>query len=289
MKIAFLGIGAMGSRIAQNLMASGYELQIWNRTLEKCKALEKLGAKVCDTPAAAVKDVDVAIAMVTDDRASEDVWLNQTTGAITGLNLDTIVLEYSTLTPHWCRKLAADINHRGCEFLDAPVVGSRPQAEAKALIHLVGGRHEVLEKVREVVAASSSTIHHIGEVGMATTLKLAVNTLFAVQVASLGEVLGVLSRGGMEIQEAVTLLNQLPTTSPALKGIGLVISANNYSPLFPIDLVQKDLSYAELANSTKANTPLTTTTRKLYQEAIAQGYGEKNIAAVAKLFLPEIM
>ena len=110
--------------------------------------------------------------------------------------------------------------------------------------------------------------------------------LFAIQVAAFGEVLGMLNKGGIETQKAIALLNQLPTTSPALKGIGMAISADNYSPLFPIDLVQKDLGYAEqLADSTEKNTSLTTVTRKLFQQAQQQGYGEENIAAVAKLFL----
>ena len=285
-KIAFFGIGAMGERIAINLINAGYELQVWNRTQEKCQRLVSMGATAYDSPRKAVENVNIAIAMLTDDKASREVWLKETTGAIYGLGENTLAIEYSTLSPNWCRELAIAISHHNCEFIDAPVVGSRPQAEAGKLIHLVGGQSDSLTQVRDILNASSSGVYHIGEVGMGMTMKLAVNGLFGVQVAALGEVLGVLQRAGISVESAVNLLNEMPITSPALKGIGALVASGNYAPLFPINLGEKDLRYLErLGLSNNSQMSVVTAIRQIYQEAQQTGYGDDNISGVAQLYL----
>ena len=285
-KIAFFGIGAMGERIAINLINAGYELQVWNRTQEKCQRLVSMGATAYDSPRKAVENVNIAIAMLTDDKASREVWLKETTGAIYGLGENTLAIEYSTLSPNWCRELAIAISHHNCEFIDAPVVGSRPQAEAGKLIHLVGGQSDSLTQVRDILNASSSAVYHIGEVGMGMTMKLAVNGLFGVQVAALGEVLGVLQRAGISVESAVNLLNEMPITSPALKGIGALVASGNYAPLFPINLGEKDLRYLErLGLSNNSQMSVVTAIRQIYQEAQQTGYGDDNISGVAQLYL----
>lgn len=284
--IAFLGIGAMGERIATNLINAGYQLQIWNRTAQRCQSLVAKGATAYDSPKEAVRQADIAIAMVTDNQASCEVWLERSTGAIHGLKPNTITIESSTLTPAWCRELAQEIERRNCHFLDAPVVGSRPQAEERKLIYLVGGQTNIVEQIREILAASSTTIHHIGEVGTGMTMKLAVNTLFGIQVAALSETLAILNKTGVSEEVAVDLLNKIPTTSPALKGIGTLIKNKNHTALFPIDLVAKDFYYSEqLGQSVKAKTPTIKAIRHIYQEAVEAGYGRDNISGIARLFL----
>lgn len=286
--IAFLGIGAMGERIAANLINAGYQLHIWNRTAQKCQNLVAKGAKAYNTPQEAVRSVDVAIAMVTDNRASREVWCNKTTGAIHGLKPNTIVIELSTLTPAWCRELAHQISKRNCNFLDAPVVGSRPQAENKQLTYLVGGQANILERVEEMLTVNSGAIYHVGEVGTGMTMKLAINALFGIQVAALSEILGIVSKTGISVKSAVNLLNQTPITSPALKSIGTLIQNQNYAPLFPIDLVEKDFDYGEqLGQYVAADTFTITAVKQIYQKAQEAGYGEDNIASVAKLFLDD--
>ena len=134
--------------------------------------------------------------------------------------------------------------------------------------------------------ASSSGVYHIGEVGMGMTMKLAVNGLFGVQVAALGEVLGVLQRAGISVESAVNLLNEMPITSPALKGIGALVASGNYAPLFPINLVEKDLRYLErLGLSNNSQMSVVTAIRQIYQEAQQTGYGDDNISGVAQLYL----
>ncbi len=284
--ITILGMGAMGSRMAENILNNGYKLKIWNRTPDKCKPLVSRGAQQFLTAKEAVKNSDVVISMLSDDIASKSVWLGSQTGALTGLTAKTVVIECSTLTPSCSMELSSKVTTVGSEYIEAPVIGSRPQAENSQLLYLVGGETHVLDKVQTLLNVNSNAIHYIGAVGLAMSMKLAINGLFGVQVAALGEMLGMLNQIGVDQNTAITLLNKLPTTSPALAGIGLGISANNYSPLFPIDLVEKDFSYLlQLAKSKHCTTPLTTTTLDIYQHAQHSGLGNSNISGVAQLYL----
>lgn len=282
--VAILGLGAMGVRMAANLLDAGYTLRVWNRTPGSEQSLVERGAIACVSPREAAKEADVVIAMLTDDDASRVVWLDSEVGAIHGFKSGAVAIECSTLSPAWCGELADQINNSGADFLEAPIVGSRPQMEAHQIIHLVAGENDTLGRVRNVLETSASAIHYTGAVGTAMTMKLAINMLFATQVAALAEVLGVLGRAEMPIEKAVSLLNELPTTSPALKGIGTLISSGNYEPLFPVSLVKKDLGYfTQFAQSLCSERPLAMTVYGRYKAAIEKGYGANHISGVARL------
>jgi 3-hydroxyisobutyrate dehydrogenase len=285
-QIAVLGLGAMGSRIASNLLKAGHNVIIWNRSPHSAVALVAQGATVADSPKAAAQEAEIVISMVTDNEASQAVWLDPETGAAMGLTQGAIAIELSTLTVGWITKLATEIECRGFAFLEAPVVGSRPQAEAKNLIALVGGKAEVLAQVQEVLqSAGSSTIHHIGAVGQGMAMKLAVNALFGIQVVALAEAMGILTRNGITSLKAIEWLRALPVLSPAAQNAGFLMLETIHSPLFPIELVAKDFRYViETAKATDAPVPVSMAIHAVYQEAITQGHGGDNITGVAQLF-----
>ncbi|MGD1854294.1 MAG: NAD(P)-dependent oxidoreductase [Leptolyngbyaceae cyanobacterium] len=284
MDIAVLGMGAMGARITGRLVAAGHSLHIWNRTPERCQPLVGEGVAVYRSPRDAAQMADVVIAMVADDEASRQVWLDPLTGAMDGLQKGAIALEYSTLTPGWGRELAQKMTSFNHRFLAAPVVGSRPQADSGQLIQLVGGDVATLDAVQPILECHSAVIYSVGDVTTSLTLKLAVNTLLGIQVAALGEVLGILHKVGMPPSAAVDLLNQMPTASPALKGIGTLMVAQNYAPLFPIDLIEKDLRYAQaVAQALGSKVPVIDSAWAVYRQAQESGYGADNIAGVAQL------
>lgn len=286
-RIAVLGSGAMGSRIVQNLLSANYQVVVHNRTAEKAKPLVDRGAIFAPTPREAAEQADVVLSMVTDNAASRTVWLDPETGAAAALNKNSIVIESSTLTVDWTRELAAEIERRGATFLDAPVVGSRPQAEAGKLIYLVGGKAETLAQVQPVLlSAGASVVHHIGAVGQGMLMKLAVNALFGIQVAALAEAIGLLGKDGISPEKAMACLGELPVISPAAKGAGSLMVANRHEPLFPIELVEKDLRYLIVTAQTfNASTPASTAIHQIYQEAIAKGHSNDNITGVAQLFI----
>ncbi|NEQ70354.1 MAG: NAD(P)-dependent oxidoreductase [Symploca sp. SIO2D2] len=284
-RIAVLGMGAMGSRIAQKLLKTNHQVIVYNRTADKAKLLVEQGAIYAAKPREAAEQAEIVISMVTDDLASRAVWLDPETGAILGLSKNAIAIESSTLTVNWTRELAAAIEGRGAEFLDAPVVGSRPQADAGKLIYLVGGKVEILRKVQDILLSVGATVYHIGSLSQGMAMKLAVNALFGIQVAALAEVLGMLTKHGVTSAKAMECLGSLPIISPAAKGAGNLILANNQTPMFPISLVEKDFRYIiQTAQAVNAQTPTSAAIHQIYQNAIAQGYGNDNITGIAQLF-----
>ncbi|MEO0395263.1 MAG: NAD(P)-dependent oxidoreductase [Cyanobacteria bacterium P01_A01_bin.137] len=284
--IAFLGMGAMGARIATRLLTVGHSLRVWNRTPERCQPLVEQGATAHNSPRQAAETAAVVIVMVANDDASRQVWLDEKTGAMGGLRQGAVALEYSTLTPSWSHELAQIMSNLNHPFLVAPVVGSRPQAETGQLIQLVGGDLTTLTSVQAILASHSAVIHPVGDATNSMGLKLAINTLFGIQVAALSEVLGLLQKTGMTPSTAIDWLNQMPTTSPALKGIGALMAAQNYAPLFPVDLVEKDFRYAQLfAQTVGAPVPTIEAVREVYQQAQQAGYGADNIAGIAQLYV----
>jgi len=132
----------------------------------------------------------------------------------------------------------------------------------------------------------ASDIHHVGPVGTAGRMKLAINALFAIQVSALSEVLSTLENSQIDITHAIELFNKLPVTSPALAGVGSQIASRSYAPLFPIKLVEKDLNYLiNTAINMDKKTPITQASRYVFHSAIDKGYGEHNISGVAQLYL----
>jgi 3-hydroxyisobutyrate dehydrogenase len=285
--VAVIGLGAMGSRLAHNLLNAGYSVIVHNRTIEKAQSLVDRGATFVPTPRAAAEQSDVVLSMVTDDEISRQVWLAAETGAILGLTPDKIAIEMSTLTVDWIQELGAAIAQSGAGFLDAPVVGSRPQAEVGKLISLVGGQAETLTQAGSILtAAGVATLHHVGSVGQGMTMKLAVNALFGIQVAALAELLGLLSKNGISPEKAMECLGDLPVLSLAAKGAGSLMVSQNHAPLFPIDLVEKDLRYVtQTAKSLEATIPTTDAVIDIYRTTIAQGHGSENITGVVQLFV----
>jgi len=284
--ICILGTGAMGSRVATNLINKGFNISIYNRTKNNAIELIKQGAHYFSTPAQAVADADLVISMLTDDNAAKSVWLDLQNGALLAMKKNAIAIESSTLSINSISQLNSAFTKHNIAFLDAPVLGSRPQAESATLVFLVGGEKTVLSKASCVLEKLSSAIHYIGKSGSGATMKLAVNAYFGTQVTALSEVIGVLEKAGINKQQSVQLFNQLPTTSPALQGIGQLIANENFTPFFPIELVEKDFSYTlNLAEQINAKTPTIIASHLSYKLAIVNGYAKDNIAGVAQMYI----
>jgi 3-hydroxyisobutyrate dehydrogenase-like beta-hydroxyacid dehydrogenase len=274
--------------MAKRLLKAGHKVVVYNRTRERAQALEGEGAAWAGSPREAAERCDIVISMVTDDAASRALWLDPDdpkSGAVAGLRKGAIAIESSTVTPSWVRQLGEAVAGRGAELLDAPVVGSRPQAEAGALIYLVGGAEAPVAAAREILAALGGTLHHVGPAGSGTILKLAVNALFGCQVAALAEIVGMVRRAGLDPKSAIELLGKMPIASPALQGVGAQMAARAFAPLFPVNLVEKDFRYVlEAAAQVQAATPVCAAVREVYAQAQRQGHGEENISGVVQVF-----
>ncbi|WP_129790491.1 NAD(P)-dependent oxidoreductase [Sphingosinicella sp. CPCC 101087] len=244
--VAVLGLGLMGGGMARQLVARGFPVSIWNRTPERTRAPGLEGARVAETPADAVRDASLVIAMLATDEASRSVWLGSD-GALSAMKGGAVAVESSTLTVDWVRALAAEMASRGVDFLDAPVTGSRDQAASGALKFLVGGDARVLSRARPVLDALGTEIEHLGPVGSGATLKLVNNFLCGVQAASLAEAVAMIERSGLDPARSLALLGAGAPGSPLVRAVGQRMLDRSYAPHFLVPLMAKDLTYAAAA------------------------------------------
>jgi 3-hydroxyisobutyrate dehydrogenase len=270
----------MGAGMAANRLKAGFSLTVFNRTAAKAQGLVGAGAHFASTPAAAAKGASVIISMLADDAASREVWLGKE-GALEAAEKSAVLIESSTVSPAWIAELAAVAAQRGSNFLDAPVTGSRMQAEAGQLSFLVGGSEAALEKAAPVLKAMSKEIVHLGSVGSGAKMKLINNFLCGVQVASLAEGLTWIERSGLDREKALSVLKSGAPGSPLLGAISARMVSKKYDVNFLLRLMTKDLLYAQ-NEATGCNVDLKTAevARSLFEVAIAQGFGDEDMSSV---------
>jgi 3-hydroxyisobutyrate dehydrogenase len=280
--IAFIGLGTMGSAMAQNLLQSGFSVVVYNRTRDRALPLQALGAEIADTPKAAAQNADAVFTMVTDDAASRAVWLGEQ-GILAGVNPQTILIESSTVSPNWIRELSD--RAEGLRLLDAPVAGSQPQAIDKELIFLVGGDRDTVAQASPLFQAMGKSVMHLGGLGSGILMKLISNLMIGVQVATLAEALNFAQNSGLDMVKVVQALSNGSAGSPVVRAKAAQIAAQNFTPNFALHLLHKDLGYA-LEEAGKHNAPLPTTAiaREFYRMAMKQGLGDRDFTAIARVF-----
>ncbi len=280
-KVAFLGLGAMGSRMAKRLVEAGHSLTVYNRTPGKAAELKLVGAKVALTPAEAVTGAEFVFSMVTDDNAARDVWFKHQHPAIQALVPDQSVIECSTVSPGWTKELAQAVERKSAHFLECPVAGSRPQAESGKLICFLGGKTSATEKLSEILKPLSEATFHVGDVGSGAVFKLLANGYFLAQIAALKEVMDVAKKAGLKTKQVNEIFQMLPATSPALKGILQLVAAGNTDPRFTAGLVEKDLRYLiDLSSELNANDGVFSQTHDYFERAVKEGSGGKNASII---------
>lgn len=280
--VAILGLGIMGSGMAGRLLAANFPLAVYNRDHDKCVPFGNAGAFVASTPREAASRSQIVISMVGDDTASRAIWLGEN-GALQGASQDSILIECSTLSRDWIAELASKASERGCKFLDAPVTGTKPHAASGELVFMVGGSQEALETSRPVFSALGRDVLHLGPIGSGAAMKLINNFVCGVQAASLAEALSMIDAGGLDRTTALSVLTGGAPGSGIVKRIAERIATNDFTPNFALRWMAKDISYA-LRNAAEQGIPLQTATAALavFQQAIAEGYGDEDFSAVSK-------
>lgn len=257
--VGIAGMGNMGRRMAARLASRGVDVAIWNRSTPD------LPHPMFETPAALAAHCAVVLVMVRDIEASRAVWLGPD-GIAAGAGPRTICIEASTVTAAWTAELAPTV----ARFLEGPVVGTLPHAERGQLTMLLGGDRTDAAVAIEALEPLGKRVY-VGPRGHAMGLKLAINTLFATEVAALVEVLSLLRGVGMQTDAALDFLSATPVFPPVLGGIVTLLKAGDDAPRFPIRLVEKDLGYAS------PGLPLVEAVRSRYDDAIQAGLGDLNI------------
>jgi len=278
--VAFIGLGAMGSRMAMNLHQAGFKLKVWNRDRAKTKSFAEKGIAVADSPADAARGAEFAVSIVADDVATREVMLGAS-GVIGAAAAGTIVIDSSTNTPGMAREVAKAAAARGIVYLDSPVSGSLAQAQGKELVIMVGGDKAAFDKAQPVYAGMGRMVRRIGESGAGATLKLINNMLAASLQVALAEGAQVAEAANLDRAAAMEVLNEGAAGSRVLKNKLPKIFNRDFTPQFQLELMDKDVRYfVQLAAELDRPAPLASLVRSQFQAARRATLGKLDSCAV---------
>ena len=278
-RLAFVGLGAMGSRLARRLLAAGHQVSGWNRTAAKARNL--VGLAVASSPRAAAKGVEAVFTMVTDDAALRAVTLGPD-GIIAGLGSGAVLIEMSTVSPTVVRELEGPVTASGAALLDVGVSGSTITVEQGEASFMAGGDTAALERVRPWLLAMGTAVTHVGPLGLAKTMKVATNLGLAVQMLAFSEAVLLAERAGIPRERAVEALLKSVIASPMVKYRGpFVLGQMPTDAWFKVAMIQKDLQLAlDQAHATGVPLPLTSLAQEWMTKARILGLGDYDFAIV---------
>jgi 3-hydroxyisobutyrate dehydrogenase len=281
-RVALLGLGTMGSGMAQNLLKAGFPLTVYNRKQSKTVPLVELGAAAAKSPADAAKGADVVISMLADDEASRAMWLGPDS-ALAAMKSGAIAVESSTVSPEWIAQLNEQCLRRQIRLIEAPVTGSRMQAEQAQLTFLATGDKGTLDELMPVLRCMSKEVLHLGKIGRGAQLKLVNNFLCGVQAASMAEAVAWIERSDLDRAAALEFLKKGAAGSGILSAMADRMTRRTYEVNFLLRLMGKDLRYAQAA-AAREGVALSTaeSAEKLFEKAQAQGHGEQDMSAVVE-------
>ena len=278
--VAFIGLGAMGSRMAMNLQQAGMRLRVYNRDRAKTRALADLGAEVADSPAAAARGAQFVVSIVSDDQASREVMLGAS-GVLGGAQAGTIIIDSSTNSPALARELAKAAAAKGCAYLDAPVSGSIKQAQGRELVFMVGGPQAAFEQAQPLFAAMGRLAKRAGDSGAGATIKLVNNMLSGTMTAAVAEAAQVAEAAGVDRDAALEILGEGAAASRLLKTKLPMMFKRDFTPQFQLQLMEKDLRYfVGMASELDQPTPIAALVRSQYQSARRASLGKLDACAV---------
>ena len=275
MKIAFLGLGIMGRPMAQNLAKAGHELKVWNRTPGK----EVNGARAAATPKEATKDAEIVWLCVSDTKAVEQVLFGKD-GAVESLKPGAIVVDSSTILPSASLKFAERIRQKGCDFVDAPVTGSKAGAESGQLIFMVGARQETFDKLQPLFSVMGKSAVRVGENGKGLAAKLSMNLMIALTFEGFAEALVLAKKQGVDLQPLMSLINQSMVRSGVVDYKAPFVLSRDFSANFPMRLMHKDIHLMlDAARQNGVKLPGLETVDKVYEDSTREGHADLDYAA----------
>jgi 3-hydroxyisobutyrate dehydrogenase-like beta-hydroxyacid dehydrogenase len=284
-RVAFLGLGIMGSRMAAVLARSGFELTVWNRTAARAEEFVAAheGVTAAATPAEAAAGAEIVVTMVVDGPQVEHVLLGPD-GAASGARPGTLFVDCSTIGPSITRALGARLAPHGLPFLEAPVTGSSPRAEDGTLTIMAGGSDEAFARARPVLEAMGSLVVHAGPLGHGQMVKLINNAVAASNAAVLGQALVVGARAGVDLDALVTVMAAGSGGSTMLDLKAGPMREHDYSTLFKLEHMLKDVRLClEEGQAVGAPFPFAALTREILTAAMGLGHAEDDFAALIEV------
>ncbi|XP_044485375.1 glyoxylate/succinic semialdehyde reductase 2, chloroplastic isoform X2 [Mangifera indica] len=279
-RVGFLGLGIMGSPMAQNLLKAGCDVTVWNRTKSKCDPLINLGAKYMPSPEEVAASCDVTFAMLADPESAIDVACGKN-GAANGIGPGKGYVDVSTVDGGTSKLISMQIKDTGALFLEAPVSGSKKPAEDGQLIFLTAGDKSLYDTVAPFLDIMGKSRFYLGDVGNGAAMKLVVNMIMGSMMASFSEGILLSEKVGLDPNVLVEVVSQGAISAPMYSLKGPSMTKSLYPTAFPLKHQQKDLRLAlGLAESVSQPTPIAAAANELYKVAISHGLSDQDFSAV---------
>jgi 3-hydroxyisobutyrate dehydrogenase len=273
--------------MAANLVRAGFPIRVWNRTRSKTEPLQALGAMVAATAAEAARGSRAVVTMLWDGQAVDEVLFGGD-GVVAGASPGTVIIDMSTTTPEHARSCASRLAEHGLEFLDCPVIGAQPRAEAGTLGVMVGGEAQMLEKVRDILTGMASTVDLVGPTGNGQLVKLANNLIGFGTLLAVAEGIALVDAAGGDIERALGIFLKGTGRSDVMAFYGPLITKGELHAAIGPRLALKDLTAARTAGDAFGSPmPVARTLIDLYQQLIAAGQSELGCQAIYPLLGPK--
>jgi 3-hydroxyisobutyrate dehydrogenase-like beta-hydroxyacid dehydrogenase len=274
----------MGRPMSLNLVKAGYAVTVWNRTPSRADEVVAAGAKRAASPREVASASDFLITIVSDPPALEEV-LWGTNGAMQALKRGSIYIDSSTVSPALARKISAACAQRGVRFLDAPVTGGDWGAKKGELVFMVGGDAQTLKDAEPVIGAMGKKWFHLGPNGAGQTIKLAMNSLMALQVDALAEAVALVAGAGLAPEKLIEVMQSSMARSTVLDVKSQNFLKADYTPSFPLRLMHKDLGLAlDLGNQVGVPLPAVAAARETYNAVKGAAKEDLDYSAVMKFW-----
>ena len=281
--LGYVGLGAMGGRMAARLLAKGHVVTGYNRTRSKAQWLIERGMKWADSPRGVCEAADVIFVMVSDSAALEAV-VDGPDGLLAGLRAGQVLIDMSTVSPTVSRAVAARAREKGADMIDAPVSGSVATLEQGKLSVMVGGQRSTFERVKPLLEDVGPKVTHVGENGLALSMKIAHNLSLAVQMLAFSESVLLAEKSGIDRETAVDVLTHSVMASPMIQYRGPFVLRMPDEVWFNVNMMQKDVKLAlEMGRELDVPLPTTAVVSQFLTAARALNLAEQDFAVIFRV------
>jgi 3-hydroxyisobutyrate dehydrogenase-like beta-hydroxyacid dehydrogenase len=278
--LGFVGLGVMGGQMVSRLLGKGHTVTGYNRTRSKAEWLVEKGMKWADSPRAVCEAADVILTMVTNSAALAAI-TDGPDGVLAAIGKGKILVDMSTVSPEMSRSVAAKVRERGGDMLDAPVSGSVVTLQQGKLAVMVGGRRETFERVRPLLEELGPKVTHVGDNGLALSMKIATNLSLAVQMLAFSEGVLLAEKSGIARDTAVDVLTHSAISSPMVQYRGPFVLEMPGEAWFDVNMMQKDMQLAlEMGRKLDVPLPTTAVTNEFLTAARGMGLQKQDFAVL---------
>jgi 3-hydroxyisobutyrate dehydrogenase-like beta-hydroxyacid dehydrogenase len=278
--LGFVGLGVMGSQMVNRLIDKGHTVTGYNRTRAKAEWLIKKGMRWADSPRAVAQSADVVFTMVTNAIALTTI-TEGPDGLLAGFSAGKVLVDMSTVSPAVSRALAAKIREKGADMVDSPVSGSVITLQEGKLSVMVGGRRETFERDKPLLLDIGPKVTHVGDNGLALSMKIATNLSLAVQMLAFCEGVLLAEKSGIAREVAVDVLTHSAVASPMIQYRGPFVLQQPPEAWFDVNMMQKDMLLAmELGRQLNVPLPTTAVSNEFLTAARGMGWEKKDFAVV---------